>query len=112
MIEPALQSAVAQVPGGGWAVGVSGGADSVALLALLRQRADLRLHIVHLDHETRDGGSADDARFVAELAAQWSLPCVIARRGEIEAQLPRLPANRAARFRAARMALFLREVLT
>src|SRR5882672_10356269 len=71
------------VPAGAWAVGVSGGADSVALLTLLRERADLRLHVVHLNHETRGGESDADARFVEELAVSFALPCTIARLSEI-----------------------------
>jgi tRNA(Ile)-lysidine synthase len=53
-------------------VGVSGGADSVALLHVLcqLQRASgLALHVVHVDHQLRDG-SADDARFVQGLARE------------------------------------------
>ena len=97
-------------PAGRWAVGVSGGADSVALLELLRHRADLSLTVAHLDHETRAGASAADAAFVRELAARWSLPCVVVRRSEVEAQMPALPQNRAARYRAARLAFFRRVV--
>jgi tRNA(Ile)-lysidine synthase len=100
-----------QVPAGAWAVGVSGGADSVALLELLRHRSDLRLHVVHLDHETRGGESAADAEFVRELASRSGLACTIARRREIEPALAeRLPANRSARFRAVRLELFRRVI--
>ncbi|HEY7119240.1 MAG TPA: tRNA lysidine(34) synthetase TilS [Tepidisphaeraceae bacterium] len=107
----ALQSAIAWLPpGGAWAVGVSGGADSVALLAMLRTRPDLRLHAAHLDHETRGDASAADARFVAELCARWGIPCTVRRRGDLEAAAvttaTALPANRAARFRALRLSLF------
>jgi tRNA(Ile)-lysidine synthase len=101
-----LETAVAAVPGGAWAVGVSGGADSVALLALLRRRADLRCHAVHLDHETRAGESAADARFVTELCANWGVNVTIARRGELERGEGEWPANQPARFRALRLELF------
>jgi tRNA(Ile)-lysidine synthetase-like protein len=101
-----LDKAIAAVPAGAWAVGVSGGADSVALLALLRRRSGLRLHAVHLDHETREGQSAADAQFVAELCARDGVPCTIARRSELEPLAGELPANRSARFRALRLALF------
>jgi tRNA(Ile)-lysidine synthase len=104
----ALQRAIETVSAGAWAVGVSGGADSVALLALLRGRGDVRCHAVHLDHQTRDGASADDARFVATLCATWKVPCTIARRSEIESSVADLPANRSARFRALRLELFRR----
>ena len=99
-------AAIHPVPPGRWAVGVSGGPDSVALLALLRARDDLSLHVVHLDHQLRGDASAEDARFVAELARRWNLPCTIARRDEIEPGVPDLPANAPARYRRLRLALF------
>ncbi len=79
-----MPSAIQAVPCGAWAVGVSGGADSVALLRLLRDRPDLRLQVAHLDHETRGGASTDDARFVADLAARLGLACTVARLCEVE----------------------------
>jgi tRNA(Ile)-lysidine synthetase-like protein len=91
-------------------VGVSGGADSVALLSLLRLRADLTLHVVHLDHQTRAGASTTDAQFVEQLAAEWQLPCTIARRDQIEPALRDPPANTSALYRAVRLALFRRVV--
>jgi tRNA(Ile)-lysidine synthase len=104
--------AAATLPPGCWAVGVSGGADSVALLLLLHGRPGLALHVVHLDHETRAGASTDDARFVEDLCARLGLPCTVARRTDVEPDLPRLPANTSSRFRAARLALFRRVVRT
>lgn len=89
-------------------MGVSGGADSVAMFLLLRDRPDLSLHVVHLDHETRGGASAEDARFVEDLAERLGLPCTVARRSEIEPDVTPLPSNRSSRFRAARLALFRR----
>ncbi len=75
--------------GGPLVVAVSGGADSVCLLHALwtlGQAVDSKgdhdpalalhltnLHVAHLDHALRPG-SADDAAFVAELAARWGLP--------------------------------------
>jgi tRNA(Ile)-lysidine synthase len=62
-------------------VAVSGGADSVALLHLLRGLAadyDLTLHAAHLDHELRPDSSAD-ADFVADLCAAWEIPLETAR---------------------------------
>jgi len=108
--DSSLNSSIAQIPPGPWAVGVSGGADSVALLSLLRDRADLQLVVVHLDHETRAGQSGNDAAFVAELATQWRLPAVVAKRSEIEPALLSPPANRSAMFRACRIELFRRVV--
>lgn len=106
MLSASLHRALESVPAGQWAAGVSGGADSVALLALLRRRADLRLHVAHLDHETRGQASAGDAEFVTHLCAQWDLPCTIARRRDIEREMPALLRNPSARYRAARLALF------
>ena len=110
MIDPSVQTAVDSVPPGAWALGVSGGADSVAMLMLLRQRADLRLHVVNLDHETRRDESALDARFVSELCARCSIPATIVLRSEIEPTLGALPSNRSARYRRVRFALFGRVV--
>lgn len=102
-----LQSAIASVPAGAWAVGISGGADSVALTDLLRTRHDLKLHLVHLDHELRDQESRDDAASVAELARRWGLPCLIARRHELQQQITAaLPVNPQARYRELRLHLF------
>ncbi len=56
-------------------VGVSGGADSVCLLHLLVRYAPLwqiRIQVAHLDHALRPD-SAEDAAFVARLAAAWDL---------------------------------------
>lgn len=111
MPDDSPDSAIATVPPGRWAVGVSGGADSVALLALLRTRPDLSLHVAHLDHQTRGAASTADARFVAELAARFSLPCTIRRRDEIEPRLTNLPTNRSAKYRAIRHELF-REIMS
>jgi tRNA(Ile)-lysidine synthase len=97
--------------GGGWAVGVSGGADSVALLSLLRShRPDLRLHVAHLDHETRAGQSSEDAAFVAELSARWHLPVTVVRLSEIEPSIEHPSTNRAEHYREARLDLFRRVV--
>jgi tRNA(Ile)-lysidine synthetase-like protein len=108
--DPKLSPAILAVPAGAWAVGVSGGADSVALLSLLRRRSDLSLHVVHLNHLTRGVESDEDARFVQALCDTWKLQCTVARLDEIEPQLKDPPANRSARFRAARLELFLRAV--
>ncbi|HSV15364.1 MAG TPA: tRNA lysidine(34) synthetase TilS, partial [Tepidisphaeraceae bacterium] len=104
-----LSAAIAAVPAGRWAVAVSGGADSVALLMLLARDArasERMLHIVHLDHQARAGASGEDAAFVENLATRFHLPCTIARRSEIEAGMVDLPNNTAARYRAVRMRLF------
>jgi tRNA(Ile)-lysidine synthetase-like protein len=108
--QASLDSAAQSPPAGAWAVGVSGGADSVALLLLLSRRADLSLRVVHLDHQLRGADSEADATFVASLAAKLSLPVTLARRRDVEAAMGDLPANASARYRAARMALFRQSV--
>ncbi len=62
-----------------WLVGVSGGADSVALLRLLVAHGFRKLVVCHLDHGLRGRASAADARFVRRLAAELNLPCESAR---------------------------------
>jgi tRNA(Ile)-lysidine synthetase-like protein len=101
-----LSDAIATVPAGRWAVGVSGGADSVALLLRLSDRPDLSLHIAHMDHQTRAGESGRDAAFVADLSAQLGLPCTIGVRSDIEASTPVVPRNTSSRFRHARFGFF------
>ncbi len=58
-----------------WLVGVSGGADSVALLHLLPDHGFRNLVVCHLDHRLRGRASAGDARFVARLAEKLGFPC-------------------------------------
>jgi tRNA(Ile)-lysidine synthase len=61
-------------------VGVSGGADSVALihaLLALAPRWGLRLGIAHLNHGLRPVDADKDERFVASLAGQLGLPLYI-----------------------------------
>lgn len=105
---PDLESAVATIPVGRYAVGVSGGADSVALLSLLqRYRPGLAAHVAHLDHEWRGPASAVDAAFVASLADALKIPVTTVGRGEIERRLIGAPSpNREARGRTARIAMF------
>jgi len=62
-------------------VGVSGGADSVALLDVLRSLASewsLALHAVHVHHGLRSEADAD-AEFVRDLGAQMGVPVHIER---------------------------------
>jgi tRNA(Ile)-lysidine synthetase-like protein len=58
-------------------IGVSGGADSLALAHVLHRSSDsfgFKLHIATLDHQLRGQASADDARFVEHIAASWGIP--------------------------------------
>ncbi len=57
-------------------VGVSGGADSVALLDALVQ-SGFRPHVCHLNHQLRGADSGADAEFVAQLAKRYDLPATI-----------------------------------
>lgn len=59
-------------------VAVSGGVDSVALLHMLHRRSPHDLIVAHVDHGIRPD-SADDARFVEELARTYDLPFVSTR---------------------------------
>ena len=104
--DPALLAAINAVPAGTWAVGVSGGADSVALLTLLRGRADLRLTVLHVNHEARGAASDADEQFVTALACRLGVDFVAGHWHGIEPMLADAPTNRSARFRAGRMAFF------
>lgn len=67
-------------PGARLVVGVSGGADSVALLYALHtlaRRWALRLVVAHLHHGIRGQAADDDASFVQQLAWRLGLPCVV-----------------------------------
>jgi len=60
---------------------VSGGADSVGLLlalraAAVRESSSSRIVVCHVRHDLRER-AADDAVFVADLAARMALPCVV-----------------------------------
>jgi len=64
-------------------VGVSGGPDSVCLvhlLAMLKDRLDIGLHVAHLDHMLRGTESEADAQYVSELAHGLGLAITVERR--------------------------------
>lgn len=66
-------------------VAVSGGADSVCLLHLLRElgpRWNLHLSVLHLDHGLRGAESEEDAAFVGRLAAEFGF-AFVSRRVEL-----------------------------
>lgn len=57
-------------------VAVSGGADSVCLLHLLRRwaaRSRVSLHVAHLNHSFRPEAD-EEARFVEKLSSDWNIP--------------------------------------
>lgn len=68
-------------PGDRLIVGVSGGADSVALMDLLATLPDfpLQLIIAHLNHCLRGDESDEDELFVQRLADRYQLPCELRR---------------------------------
>ncbi len=75
-IEKILRSQCRVASGSRLLVAVSGGADSVALLSLLRKVAlgyPLELFVAHLDHGMRPE-SEQDAAFVRRLCEQWDVP--------------------------------------
>jgi tRNA(Ile)-lysidine synthetase-like protein len=107
-----LIQSVATLAPAPYAVAVSGGADSVALLhALHHHRPDLPLHVAHLDHQLRGAASDEDAAFVKSLCVRWDIPATILRRSDIELGIKGLPANPSARYRALRHELFRRVVV-
>ena len=72
--------------GDGVVVGVSGGADSVALLYALKTLTDeygLRLYVAHLDHMLRGDESDRDREYVCELSGKLGLT-VECRRVDVE----------------------------
>lgn len=87
-------------PGMKVGVAVSGGADSVCLLHVLRE-LDLRLHVLHLNHNLRGEESRVDADFVGQLAASLDIPCTIH-----EADFSGSHGNLEQAARDARLALF------
>lgn len=64
---------------GRWLVGVSGGADSVALLHLLLESGFKNIVVCHLDHRLRGRASTADALFVKRLASKLGLTCELGR---------------------------------
>ena len=69
-------------------VGVSGGADSVALAHLLK-KLGYKIVIAHLNHSLRGKDSDKDAEFVEKLAQIWGVPFVgckkkIPKKGNLE----------------------------
>jgi len=69
-------------------VGVSGGADSLALLHILialQKRIDFKIHVATLDHGLRGEAGADDAAYVESLCKEWNVPCTREKRSVQEA---------------------------
>ena len=60
-----------------YVLAVSGGVDSVVLLDVLASQPELQLIVAHYDHGIRED-SAEDRRFVSELADRYGIPYVYA----------------------------------
>jgi tRNA(Ile)-lysidine synthase len=91
-------------PGDRVCVAVSGGADSVCLLYVLREvgaRWRLGLSVVHVNHNLRGAESACDAAFVGALAAELGLPFTLH-----ELDLSNSPGNLEQSARNARLVFF------
>jgi len=67
-------------PGSRLVVGVSGGADSLALLHILNnlsQHNRFELHTATFDHQLRGDAGAADAEFVRTLSTAWNIPVMV-----------------------------------
>lgn len=84
-------------------VGVSGGADSLALLHLLRTLGFTALHAAALDHGLRGDAGAADAAYVRDLCAAWGIPVTVGQ-AHLDASAPGVEA----RARDARYAFLAR----
>lgn len=73
-VQASIETYRMPVPGTRVVVGVSGGADSVALLYALQQLG-YDVVVAHLNHKTRGAESDADENFVRELAATLNLAC-------------------------------------
>ena len=95
-------------PGQRVAVAVSGGADSVCLLHVLRELAPsrgLHLSVLHLNHGLRGEESHQDAAFVRQLAAELGLPATIQ-----STDVAASPDNVEQAGREARLAFFRQQI--
>jgi tRNA(Ile)-lysidine synthase len=95
-------------PGDRVGVGVSGGADSTALLLLLlelREKLGIVLSVVHFNHKLRGKSSDADEKFVAKLAANHGLTFHIGH-ADVAAKAKREKANLEDAARRARYAFF------
>jgi tRNA(Ile)-lysidine synthetase-like protein len=102
-----LADAVAGVAPGTWVVGVSGGADSVALLhTLIKFQPDVRPVVCHVNHQLRGDESDADESFVLDLARSLGLTCDIHRRKQPAGDEPTNPRPTADALRRLRLRSF------
>ncbi len=102
-------------PGDRVVVGVSGGADSVALLLFLSGLSGtipLDLHVFHLDHMLRGPESVGDAEFTGRLAEELGLPVRLEAVDvcEVTGDWGRSPEDAARMVRIGRLLDYAREV--
>jgi tRNA(Ile)-lysidine synthase len=93
-------------------VAVSGGADSVCLLALLRELRglwNLRLTVLHLNHLLRGSESDADQSYVEALAERWGLPLIV-QRTDVAAMAEDAGENLEQAAREARRAFFRSQI--
>lgn len=91
--EPRLELSLLP-PGSHVLCAVSGGADSVCLLSLLRERGEYRLSCAHFNHCLRGEESERDEEFVRSLCAEWGIPfyagradvCALAEREQLSVE--------------------------
>ena len=79
----ALREEAMILPGDRVTCAVSGGADSVCLLDLVRRLGDVTVLCAHFDHGIRGAESARDAAFVEALCKEWGVP-FFPGRGEVQ----------------------------
>lgn len=68
--------------GDGVVIGVSGGADSMCLLWIMRKLAQeysLRLQVVHVNHKLRKAAEEEE-NYVTDICRQWEIPCTVCAR--------------------------------
>jgi tRNA(Ile)-lysidine synthase len=97
-------------PGQRVGIAVSGGADSVCLLHVLRELAprwDLRCRVLHLNHKLRGRESDADTEFVRGLSAEFGFPFSLR-----EVDVAAAAGNLEEAAREARVAFFRDEIAT
>lgn len=100
-----LRRLTGRQPRGPWGVAFSGGADSLALLLLLRAHwPEQQAVALHFDHRLRGRESAADARFCQAVCRALGVPCVVGRWAGVH------PGASEAEAREARHAFFAREM--
>lgn len=88
-------------PIGRYIIAVSGGVDSMTLLHILRAQPEIELIVAHFDHGIRED-SAEDAKFVGEVAKEYGL--------KFETKREELGANASEDLARTRRYEFLRDV--